>query len=79
MNVHEIIEVKNLTRTRKLLHTSMELRPEISIEVRATRVAEYARQVATYGKIVTYLPIVEPRKPSRRSRFANGDIMHPLR
>jgi hypothetical protein len=78
MHAHEKIEVQNLTRCRRWLWHNGHMRPELTIAERARRVIEYARQVEVYGEIVTYLPIAEPRKPVRRSRFAMyGDALRP--
>jgi len=78
MHAHEKIEVQNLTEARRRLTAISTLRPELPIEERARRVAEYARQVAIYGEIVAYLPPVEPRTPRHRSRFArHGDALWP--
>jgi hypothetical protein len=78
MHAHEKIEVQNLTEARRRLTEISTLRPELTIEERARRVAEYARQIEVYGEIVAYLPPVEPRTPRYRSRFAmHGDALRP--
>jgi len=78
MHAHERIEVRNLTQTRRLINAVVELRPELPIEERAQRLAEYARQVATYGEIVAYLPPAALPTPGYRSRFArHGDALRP--
>jgi len=78
MHAHEKIEVRNLTEARRRLNAVRELRPELTIEQRARRVAEYARQVEAYGQIVAYLPPVQPPAPVYRSRFAlHGDALRP--
>jgi len=77
MHAHEKIEVQNLTEALRRLNAATTLRPELPIAERAKRVAEYARQVATYGEIVAYLPPAQPRTPAYRSRFADGDALRP--
>jgi hypothetical protein len=77
MHAHERAEAKNLSRSRKWLWSNGHMRYELAIEERAQRVAEYARQVATYGEIVQYLPWAEPKERERRSRFDDGDALHP--
>lgn len=77
MNAHDRDEVLNLTRCRRWLWHNGQFRHELPIEERARRVAEYARQVATHGEIVAYLPPAQPRNPAYRSRFANGDVLRP--
>jgi len=78
MHAHEKSEVRHLTEARRRINAAATLRPELSIEERARRVAEYARQVDRYGEIVAYLPPVEPRTPTHRSRFAmHGDALRP--
>ena len=76
MRANEKKELQRLTATRRRINATSELRPELSIEERARRVAEYARQVAEYGEIIEYLPPTEPRTPAYRSRFAKyGDAL----
>ena len=78
MHAHEKIEVRNLTECRRWLWHNGQFRYELSVEERARRVAEYARQVEEYGEIVAYLPPVEPRTPRHRSRFdMHGDVLRP--
>ncbi|MEX0654658.1 MAG: hypothetical protein WD534_12645 [Phycisphaeraceae bacterium] len=79
MHAHEKIEVQNLTESRRWLWSNGHFRYELSVEERARRVAEYARQVATYGEIVAYLPPTEPKPPVYRSRFVDGDALRPRR
>lgn len=77
MHAHEQVEARNLSQSRKWLWSNGHMRYELSIEERAQRVAEYARQVATYGKIVEYLPPAEPKERDPRSRWAEGDVLRP--
>jgi len=80
MHAHEKIEVRNLTEARRRMNAVTTLRPELTIQQRARRVAEYARQVEVYGEIIAYLPPVQPPTPVYRSRFAlHGDALRPRR
>ena len=88
MHPHEKREVRNLTHARRWLWANGHFRHELPIAERARRVAEYARQVERYGKIVAYLPPPPPSPPSRtepgtpvyRSRFdQHGDALRPRR
>ena len=80
MHPHEKIELRNLTHARRWLWHHGHFRHELTIDERARRVAEYARQVAIYGEIVRWLPPAEPRTPAYRSRFtAHGDALRPRR
>lgn len=79
MHAHERAEAKNLSRSRRWLWHHGHFRYELPVEERARRVAEYARQVATYGEIVRWLPPAEPKPPANTSRFAHGDILRPRR
>ena len=76
MRASEKKELEQLKATRRRINASKELRPELDIEERARRVAEYARQVAEHGEIVEWLPPAEPRTPAHRSRFEkHGDAL----
>jgi len=79
MHAHEKVEARNLSRSRRWLWHNGHFRHELAIEERARRVDEYARQVATHGKIVAYLPPTQPKAREPRSRFADGDILRPRR
>lgn len=67
----------NLTLARRWLNESGQLDSELSPTERARRVAAYAAQVATYGRIVAFLPVNPAGVVDRRlSRFAHaGDAL----
>ncbi len=79
MHAHEVVEAKNLSRSRRWLWSNGHFRYELPIEERARRVEAYRRQIEQHGEIIEWLPPAEPKPPANTSRFAHGDIMRPRR
>lgn len=75
MHIEEKRDVRNLTESRRWLNGNGLERFELTAAERERRVEVYARQFEVFGRIVTWLPPSEPRKPSYRSRFVDGDIL----
>jgi len=73
MNSEQKMMDANLTEARRWLNANGLFRFELTVAERARRVAEYARQVATTGRITAWLPPAQPRVHRPRSRWADGD------
>ena len=69
------IDGRILTEARRCIDANRGHGSELPDPERDRRVAIYAAQVAATGHIITWLPPSQPRMPSRRTRFTDGDAL----
>jgi len=79
MHAEEKITMRVLADARRCIDADHRQANELADPERGRRVAEYARQVEQCGHIVAWLAPSQPRTPSCRSRFADGDVLRPRR
>ncbi|MBN2582000.1 MAG: hypothetical protein JXL80_02955 [Planctomycetes bacterium] len=79
MHAEQKMEMRILTEARAAIDANRGHANELPDPERQRRVAIYAAQVEARGRITIWLPAVQPRTPSYRSRFEGGDALRPHR